>query len=144
MSKDSIVKAVTDKFKKRSEVGIKKYNKTMDRDDLSLDQWLTHAQEEAMDLTLYLEKIKHVLNQTKMSRYTKELDNGKVIAYGYDKATGYFFQVFDVSDENKEDNLLIDECSMFTNMSNGKMIELMNVYELPESHLELVAMDLPI
>ena len=63
MSKDSIVKAVTDKFKKRSEVGIKKYNKTMDRDDLSLDQWLIHAQEEAMDLTLYLEKIVTLLKK---------------------------------------------------------------------------------
>jgi hypothetical protein len=29
-------------------------------------------------------------------------------------------------------------------MSNGKMLELMNVYELPESHIEQVAMDLPI
>ena len=79
-----------------------------------------------------------------MSRYTKELGNGKVVAYGHDKATGYFLQVFDVPDEDGEDNLLIDECSMFTNMSNGKMIELMDLYKLPESHLELVAMDLPI
>lgn len=63
MSKDSIVKAVTDKFKERSKVGIKKYNKTMDRDDLSLDQWLIHAQEEAMDLTLYLEKIVTLLKK---------------------------------------------------------------------------------
>ena len=63
MSEDSIVKSVTDKFKERSKVGIKKYNKTMDRDDLSLDQWLIHAQEEAMDLTLYLEKIVTLLKK---------------------------------------------------------------------------------
>ena len=63
MSEDSIVKAVTDKFKERSKVGTKKYNKTMDRDDLSLDQWLIHAQEEAMDLTLYLEKIVTLLKK---------------------------------------------------------------------------------
>ena len=56
----------------------------------------------------------------------------------------YFLQVFDVPDDDGEDNLLIDECSMFTKMSNGKMIELMSVYELPESHIERVAMDLPI
>jgi hypothetical protein len=81
-----------------------------------------------------------------MSRYTKKLDNGKEVAYGWDHATGYFFQVFDVEDEdNKEDEyLLINECSMFTKMGNGKMIELMSVYELPESHIERVAMDLPI
>ena len=79
-----------------------------------------------------------------MSRYTKELDNGKVIAYGFDNTTGYFFQVFDVPDENEEEYLLIDECSLLTKMSNGKMIELMDVYKLPNSHIERVAMDLPI
>jgi len=79
-----------------------------------------------------------------MSRYTKELDNGKVIAYGFDNTTGYFFQVFDVPDENEEEYLLIDECSLLTKMSNGKMIELMDVYKLPDSHIERVAMDLPI
>lgn len=63
MVKDTIVESVIDKFKQRSEVGIKKYNKTMDRNDLNIIQWLTHAQEEAMDLALYLEKIKFELNK---------------------------------------------------------------------------------
>lgn len=58
MKKDTIVKSVLDKYKQRSEVGIKKYNKTMDRDDLSLLDWLTHLQEELMDATLYVEKLK--------------------------------------------------------------------------------------
>jgi hypothetical protein len=58
MKKDTIVKSVVDKYKERSEVGIKKYNKTMDRDDLSLLDWLTHLQEELMDATLYVEKLK--------------------------------------------------------------------------------------
>lgn len=79
-----------------------------------------------------------------MSRYKKELDNGKIIAYGHDHATGYFFQVFDAVDKDEEDYLLIDECSTFTKMSNGKMVELMDAYGLPESHIEQVAMDLPI
>ena len=80
-----------------------------------------------------------------MSRYSKTLDNGKEIAYGWDHVTGYFFQVFDVLDDNDEDeHLLINECSTFTKMSNGKMLELMSVYNLPESHIERVAMDLPI
>lgn len=63
MKKDKIVESVIDKFKQRSEVGIKKYNKTMDRNYLDIIQWLTHAQEEAMDLALYLEKIKFELNK---------------------------------------------------------------------------------
>jgi len=58
MIKDTIVKSVLDKYKQRSEVGIKKYNKTMDRNDLNLLDWLTHLQEELMDATLYVEKLK--------------------------------------------------------------------------------------
>ena len=79
-----------------------------------------------------------------MSRYTKELDNGKTIAYGYDGTLGYYFDVFDVPDDNDREILLIEESSALTGMNNGKMIELMDIYKLPESHIELVAMDLPI
>ena len=58
---DSIVEAVISSFKERSEVGIKKYNKTMDRNDLSSLEWLQHLQEELMDATLYIEKLKKEL-----------------------------------------------------------------------------------
>lgn len=54
---DSIVESVINKYKKRSQIGIKKYNTTMDREDLSVLDWLRHAQEEAMDLSIYLEKL---------------------------------------------------------------------------------------
>ena len=56
--KDTIVESVVEQFKQRSEVGIKKYNTTLDRTDLTHLEWLQHAQEEAMDLILYLEKLK--------------------------------------------------------------------------------------
>jgi hypothetical protein len=55
---DTIVQSVIEQFKQRSEVGIKKYNTTLDRTDLNRLEWLQHAQEEAMDLILYLEKLK--------------------------------------------------------------------------------------
>ena len=57
-SKDTIVESVIEQFKQRSEVGINKYGVTLDRTDLTRLQWLQHAQEEAMDLILYLEKLK--------------------------------------------------------------------------------------
>lgn len=79
-----------------------------------------------------------------MSRYTKELKDGKTIAYGYDRALGYFIDVFGIPDEQGVSESLIEESSMLTGMSNGKMIELMDMFELPESHIEMVAMDLPI
>lgn len=57
---DSIVKSVIESFKNRSEVGILKYGKTLDRNDLTFLQWIQHAQEELMDAILYLEKIKQI------------------------------------------------------------------------------------
>lgn len=56
--KDTIVEAIVNKFQQRSNVGIKKYGVTLDREDLTTSQWIEHAIEEAMDLTLYLEKLK--------------------------------------------------------------------------------------
>jgi hypothetical protein len=55
---DSIVKSIIDKFKQRSETGIKKYGTTLDRNDLSPDQWLNHLEEELMDAILYCHKLK--------------------------------------------------------------------------------------
>jgi hypothetical protein len=61
--KDTIVESVIEQFKQRSEIGIKKYNTTLDRTDLTRLEWLQHAQEEAMDLILYLEKLKQYENK---------------------------------------------------------------------------------
>jgi len=55
---DSIVETVISKFRERSELGKKKYGVTLDRTDLSLLDWIQHAQEEHMDAILYLEKLK--------------------------------------------------------------------------------------
>jgi len=55
---DPFVKKVIEKYQERSEAGIRKYNNTLDRKDLSFVQWLTHLQEELMDATLYIEKLK--------------------------------------------------------------------------------------
>ena len=53
----SIEEQVCFKILKRSDVGKKKYGTTMEREDLSKLDWLKHAQEEAMDLAVYLEKL---------------------------------------------------------------------------------------
>ena len=63
--KDTIVEAIVDKFKERSEVGIKKYNTTLDREDLTTEQWISHAIEESMDLILYLERFKRDITNIK-------------------------------------------------------------------------------
>ena len=56
--KDSYVQIVKAKFEQRSQTGIKKYNTTLEREDLDLQEWLTHLQEELMDATLYVERLK--------------------------------------------------------------------------------------
>ena len=56
--KDSIVNSVLMQFKERSSVGIEKYGTTLDRKDLNTLEWLKHLQEELMDATLYIEKLK--------------------------------------------------------------------------------------
>ena len=45
---DSIVAAVIAKFQQRSELGYLKYGTTLDRTDLSVLDWIKHAQEDAI------------------------------------------------------------------------------------------------
>lgn len=61
--KDTIVESVINQFKQRSKIGIAKYGVTLDRTDLSTLDWINHAQEEAMDFCLYLEKIKQEISK---------------------------------------------------------------------------------
>ena len=63
--KDVIIERVIQKFKNRSDVGFKKYGVTLKDDDLPLDMWLTHIQEELMDAVNYIEKVKDVLGTSK-------------------------------------------------------------------------------
>lgn len=56
---------VCTKITQRAALGKKKYGTTMDRDDLTRLDWLKHAQEEAMDLAVYLEKLIQELEKIK-------------------------------------------------------------------------------
>jgi len=58
MPQDKYVQAVKEKFEERSQTGIRKYNTTLEREDLNFIDWLNHLQEELMDATLYVERLK--------------------------------------------------------------------------------------
>ena len=58
MPQDKYVQAVKEKFEQRSQTGIRKYNTTLEREDLNIVDWLNHLQEELMDATLYVERLK--------------------------------------------------------------------------------------
>ena len=60
---DKIVKEVIQNFEKRSIIGYLKYGTTLERNDLTYEQWVNHLQEELMDAVLYLQKIKHELKR---------------------------------------------------------------------------------
>ena len=63
METDSVVRSIVDKFLARSALGKLKYGTDLDRKDLSMLQWINHAQEEMMDGILYLEKMKQELKE---------------------------------------------------------------------------------
>lgn len=58
---DKNVEAVREQLKSRMEVGHKKYGVTTERDDLNTLEWLQHLQEELMDATVYIERLKNEL-----------------------------------------------------------------------------------
>ena len=47
---------VCKKMQERAKIGLKKYGVTMERNDFGMREWLVHAQEEAMDLAIYLQR----------------------------------------------------------------------------------------
>jgi hypothetical protein len=56
MIPDPLVERVLEKIARRSDEGMRKYGVTMERPDVTTAQWLLHAQEEAMDLAIYLQR----------------------------------------------------------------------------------------
>jgi histidinol dehydrogenase len=60
---DSIVEEVVNKIKSRSDIGIKKYGKTLDREDMTTIEWIDAAIEEQMDNILYLTRLKKDLSK---------------------------------------------------------------------------------
>jgi len=55
---------VINKINQRAEVGKKKYNTTMERNDLEIIDWLIHLQEEMLDASIYIEKLKMIYENT--------------------------------------------------------------------------------
>jgi len=73
LTQDSVVNSVIEQFAKRSNVGVEKYGTTLDRTDLTMLDWIQHAQEELMDGILYLEKIKKTMLETQKIRASQTM-----------------------------------------------------------------------
>jgi len=61
---DSIVKSLVQKFWTRSSKGVEEYGMTLDDNRLSVMEWSNHLQEELMDASLYLEKIRSIAEKS--------------------------------------------------------------------------------
>lgn len=55
---DPITETIADRIRNRSAVGMEKYGTGMLRKDVDTTAWIDHAQEEALDLVVYLERLK--------------------------------------------------------------------------------------
>jgi hypothetical protein len=53
---DRVVESVREDLLRRSQVGINKYNTTLERTDLNLKDWLQHSYEECLDMANYLKR----------------------------------------------------------------------------------------
>ena len=71
-SKDLIVENVKTIYDLRAKKGKEKYGTTMERNDLSFVEWLIHLQEELMDATIYLEKLKFEYNANTTAKEKRE------------------------------------------------------------------------
>ena len=82
---DNIVESVRQKLLDRSNVGLKKYSSSLDSNNK--DNYLKHAQEEAMDLSNYLEKLmqqKEDITQI-VAKYPNNMELGSEIRKIYGK-----------------------------------------------------------
>ena len=66
MKVDRIVIQVLNQIADRSERGLEKYGTNLERTDLETLDWVQHAQEEAMDLCLYLERLKEQIKNKQL------------------------------------------------------------------------------
>jgi hypothetical protein len=57
-----ILAAVIEDMRSREQVGKVKYGTTMDREDLTTGQWITHLKQELQDAILYLTKLEQIHN----------------------------------------------------------------------------------
>jgi hypothetical protein len=57
-----VTQQVINDINAREQKGLETYGTTMDRNDLTQEQWLNHAYEEALDFAIYLKKLLIIRN----------------------------------------------------------------------------------
>lgn len=70
--RDPVVQSVVNKFVDRSDIGFAKYGKTLRDDKSDLFTWLNHVQEELMDATLYIQRLKEEIGNLREERLLRD------------------------------------------------------------------------
>jgi hypothetical protein len=73
---DKNVEKVITQLRDREEEGLRKYGVSTERTDLTTLQWLQHLQEELMDASVYIEKLKNEMKETKKEMSGMKWKNG--------------------------------------------------------------------
>ena len=81
---DKNVEKVITQLRDREEEGLRKYGVNTERVDLTPLEWLQHLQEELMDASVYIEKLKNELKE----KQKKDFNNSEEIQY-HGKAKNY-------------------------------------------------------
>ena len=63
---DKNVENVVTQLRNREQQGLRKYGVNTERQDLSNLEWLQHLQEELMDASVYIEKLKDEMKEKKV------------------------------------------------------------------------------
>ena len=93
---------VCEEIQERAKVGLKKYGVTMERDDLTHDEWLEHLQHELMDAIVYVQRLR-TREQTLEVKLRKLLEGWKDVPLPYrDDREFLGFRVEALLDEVKE------------------------------------------
>lgn len=79
---DSIIEGVIAKIKQRSERGLSKYGVGLDRTDLTVQEWLQHAQDELLDGANYLEKLIRLNGTCRWTQFTSGCNESVDVFYG--------------------------------------------------------------
>lgn len=116
--KDSIVESVRQDLLDRSEVGIKKYNTTLDREDLNAGDWITHAYEEMLDGALYLKRLHKEWGKTQVYVLAEDF---KALELKHEDLLEVYF---DLSHEIMIKNKIIDNLTKVIKSQEDEIAEL--------------------
>jgi len=78
---DKNVEKVITQLRYREEEGLRKYGVNTERKDLTTLQWLQHLQEELMDASVYIEKLKSEMKELQQ----KDFNNSEIQYHGKTK-----------------------------------------------------------